>query len=294
MDNVEIIEVGPRDGLQNEDVCLATTDKLELVRRLAKAGVGRIEVASFVHPERVPQMADAEAVCAGLGDGTSHIGLVLNRRGLERALQTKVGGINFSVSATDTFGLRNQGADRHTGLGALDEMVPAAKSAGRATTAIISVVFGCPYEGEVPVGQLVAVAERCVVAGADEIALGDTIGVATPADVKERVTAVREVTGSLPLRCHFHDTRNTAVANAVAAFEMGVARLDASVGGIGGCPYAPNATGNVGTEDLVYTFERMGITTGLDLGALIDTANWVAGKLGKAPPSMLAKAGPFP
>lgn len=295
VNRVEIVEVAPRDGLQNEDRLLATDDKVELIRRVVAAGSRRVEVASFAHPKLVPQMGDAEAVCARLEQAdASYIGLVLNRRGLERALSTAVDEVNFSVSATDAFGQRNQGADVDTALAALQEMVPAAKEAGRSTTATISVVFGCPYQGEVRIGSVAAVAARCVRAGVDELALGDTIGVATPRDTRNVIAAVKDVAGDIPLRCHFHDTRNTAVANAFTAYELGVDRLDASVGGIGGCPYAPQATGNVGTDDLVYAFERMGIRTGLDLESLITTAHWISAKLDKTPPSMVAKAGPFP
>jgi hydroxymethylglutaryl-CoA lyase len=295
--HVTVVEVGARDGLQNEAVVLGTETKVELIRRLAATGVGRIETASFVHPGRVPQMADAEAVMAALGpspDGVSFIGLVLNRRGLQRALVTSVDEVNFVVAATQAFSEANQGGGVATVMSEIVTMVPLARDAGRATTVTISVAFGCPYEGEVAPGVVAALAAEAAAAGADEIALGDTIGVAVPADVTGRIDRVRDAAGDVPLRMHFHDTRNTAIANAAAALARGVSVLDASVGGAGGCPFAPNATGNVATEDLLYLLERSGTTTGVDREAVTGVGRWLGAQLGKELPSALGRAGGFP
>lgn len=295
--HVTIAEVGPRDGLQNEDVVLSTDAKVELIGRLVAAGTPRIETASFVHPKLVPQMADAEAVMEALGsspDGASYIGLVLNRRGLERALETSVDEINFVVGATEGFNRANQGAAVAETMAEIETMLPRALDAGLATTVTISVAFGCPYEGEVGIEAVAHLAERSSAAGAREVALGDTIGVAVPADVEARIDVVRRRAPSATLRCHFHDTRNTGVANVQAALTSGVDIIDASVGGAGGCPFAPNATGNVPTEDVLYLLGRMGISTGIDLEATIDTGRWLSAQLGKPLPSALSKAGPFP
>ncbi len=295
-DYIEIVEVGARDGLQNEDVTLSTADKIELVHSVVAAGVRRVEVASFVHPKLVPQMADAEAVAAGLSSlsGASQIGLVLNGRGLERALRTDLGEINFVVGATEGFNQANQRATIGETMASIEAMVPQALDAGRKVTVTVSVAFGCPYDGEVPVASVTELAERSAAAGAAEVALGDTIGVASPLDVVDRITAVAGVIGDSQLRCHFHDTRNTGVANVVAAVSAGVRIIDASVGGTGGCPYAPNATGNVPTEDVVYTLHRMGYSTGIDLDAMIATGRWLGERLGKTLPSALGRAGSWP
>ena len=292
-----IVEVGPRDGLQNEDAILDTATKIELIKRLVSAGTSRIEVASFVHPDRVPQMADAEGVTEGLGqspDGVSYIALVLNRRGLERALATTVDEVNFVVGATEGFNQANAAASPEETMREIEAMLPDTAEAGLATSLTISVAFGCPYDGEVPVEAVVALARRAAAAGADEIALGDTIGVAVPGQVLAVVDEVRPVIGDAALRCHFHDTRNTAAANAITAYQAGVKVLDASVGGTGGCPYAPNATGNVATEDLLYLFERHGVSAGIDHEATIATARWLGEQLGKELPGALTRAGWWP
>ncbi len=291
---VDLVEVGARDGLQNESAVLPTGAKVELVERLVAAGSRRIEVASFVHPGRVPQMADAEAVIKAIGpspDGTSYIGLVLNRRGLERALATSVDEINFVVGASDGFNRANVGASPEATMTEIEMMLGQVED--RRTTVTISVAFGCPYDGTVPVDAVVDLAIRAADAGADEIALGDTIGVAVPSQVIAMIDAVRAAI-DLPLRGHFHDTRNTAVANAAAAYATNVTVLDASVGGAGGCPFAPNATGNVATEDVTYLFERMGIKTGIDHGQMIETTHWLETQLGKELPSAIARAGWWP
>ncbi len=292
-----VVEVGARDGLQNEATLLDTDTKVALIRRLVAAGTTRIETASYVHPKLVPQMADAEAVMEALGpspDGVSYIGLVLNRRGLDRALLTPVDEINFVVAASQGFNQANQGAAVEETMAAIEEMLPIARTAGMATSVTISVAFGCPYDGEVGVDEVVTLAARSAAAGADEIALGDTIGVATPGDVVHRFSAIGRVAGGAALRGHFHDTRNTGVANVYAALTAGVTTVDASVGGAGGCPFAPNATGNVPTEDVLYALHRMGIATGIDLDATIATGRWLGEQLGTTLPAALARAGGFP
>jgi hydroxymethylglutaryl-CoA lyase len=283
--------------LQNESAVLSTQAKVELIRRSTDAGVRRIETVSFVNPRLVPQMADAEAVMAALGDspdGMSYIGLVLNRRGLDRALATAVDEVNLVVGATDGFTTANQGSTVADTMAEIEAMLPEAAGAGRSTTVTISVAFGCPFEGEVPVEQVSDLAGRAAAAGAGEIALGDTIGVAVPAQVLAVVEAVVAVIAEADLRMHFHDTRNTGVANVYAALTAGVTIVDASVGGAGGCPFAPDATGNVATEDVLYALNRMGVSTGIDLEATIATGRWLGKQLGRELPAALGRAGGFP
>jgi hydroxymethylglutaryl-CoA lyase len=292
----EIVEVGPRDGLQSEPEVLPTPLKLELIQRLADAGVRRMEVASFVNPKRVPQMADAEAVMTALPrrPNLQYVGLVLNRRGFDRALAAGCTEIGMVAVATDSFGQRNQGASIEEAIAAWEEIAPLAQAAGIRAQVTISVAFGCPFEGEVPASRVVEIVRRLATVRPREIAIADTIGVAVPAQVTALVEQLRPALNGVPLRCHFHNTRNTAVANAYAAVLAGVHTLDASVGGIGGCPFAPNATGNVATEDLLYMLSRSGYETGIDLGRLIETAQWLQQQRGKPVPSMLSKAGGFP
>ncbi len=294
---IEIVEVGARDGLQNEKAILEVADKVELIRRLEACGVRRQEVVSFVNPKRVPQMAGAEEIMAALPADAlrSRIGLVLNERGWDRCVAAACDEANVVVCASDGFGIRNQGASVEEQLGAL-AAIAASKAAGGGPpiTLTVSVAFGCPFDGEVPLDTVVSIARAGAALGVDEIALADTIGVADPWTVRKRVEAVRHVVGDTKLRLHFHDTRNTGLANAYAGVEAGVDVLDASVGGLGGCPFAPNATGNIGTEDLVYMLERAGFETGLDLNRLIETADWIGGKIGKSPASSLWRAGVFP
>ncbi len=293
---MNIVEVGPRDGLQAEERVLSTGDKLELIRRCVAAGVRRIEVASFVHPKLVPQMADAEAVVAGLPrpDAVSYIGLVLNRRGLDRALATAVDEINFVVAASEGYSRHNANTSVDAAMAEVEDMIPDAVAAGRGTSLTLSVAFGDPLDGEVPPERVAALAVRAADAGAAEIALGDTIGAGTPRDVTERVAAVRAAAPGTALRCHFHNTRNTGYANAVAAAAAGVEALDAAVGGYGGSPFAPGAGGNVATEDLAHLLNRMGQDTGLDPVALAETAAWLSGRLGTPAAGMLSRTGPFP
>lgn len=297
MTTVEICEVSPRDGLQNEDIVLSTDDKVELVERAIRAGARRLEVTSFVNPKRVPQMADAEEVMAALPHptGVRYAGLVMNARGLDRALVAGVDEINIVVVATDTFCDRNQGMTTQQSVEEAASLVAEARRAGVMSTVTIGAAFGCPFEGEVPIERLRHVIAGVVDAGPDELALADTIGVAVPREITQRLGLARKIAGSgTPLRLHLHDTRHTAVANAVAAVEAGVAVLDASIGGTGGCPFAPNATGNVATEDLVYLFDRTGVATGLHLRELVNTAAWLEQKLGKRLPGALLRAGSFP
>lgn len=293
---IDIVEVGPRDGLQNEDVVLATDRKLELIDHLVRAGVQRIEAVSFSHPDYVPQMADAEAVMAGV-DRTadvSYIGLVMNRRGWQRAIETGVDEVNIPVFATETFNRENQGVPVQQTLELIHEVTEDARQHGVPVSATIGVAWGCPFEGEVPVDSVVELAAAVAELDVEEVALADTIGVADPWAVTQRIEAVRAVTGETPLRVHFHDTRATGIANAYAAIQAGVTTIDASVGGIGGCPFAPAATGNIATDDLVYMLDRAGYTHGLDLDQLIDTSSGLSTMLNKTVPAALPSAGRFP
>lgn len=292
---MEIVEVSPRDGLQNESQLVPTAEKLGLIARSEAAGAKRIEVASFVNPAKVPQMADAEAVVAALRDtDTVYIGLVLNLRGATRALATKVHQLGAVCVTTDSFAMRNQGQTSNESLEVACDVVRMALAAGRSAQITIGAAFGCPFEGEVARERVVAMARRAAASGAVEIALADTIGVAVPADVAVLVAQVRAAIAPLPVRVHFHDTRNTGLANVWAAVEAGAATIDASLGGLGGCPFAPGAAGNVPTEDVVYMLERSGIATGLDLDALIGAAGWFTGIMGRPLPGMVSKAGRFP
>ncbi|MDO9589099.1 MAG: hydroxymethylglutaryl-CoA lyase [Brevundimonas sp.] len=299
---VTIVEVGPRDGLQNEASILEPTVRAELVRRLEAAGARRIEAVSFVHPKYVPQMAGAEEVMAALPHeaGRSRIGLVLNGKGYDRALGTSVDEVNVALSATDGFGLKNQGMGVDQQVSMLsDIMTGRANSEGGAgagplLSTTLSCVWGCPFDGEVSVDQVADLVGRIAELGVAEIALADTIGAGDPWSVTRKVEAARKAAPDAVLRLHFHDTRNTGLANAYAGIEAGVTVLDASVGGIGGCPFAPGATGNIATEDLVYMLERAGFSTGYDLDALIGTARWIGGLIGRPAPSALSRAGGWP
>ena len=294
---VEIVDVAPRDGLQADDVMVSTAAKVELIGRLVDAGVKRLEATSFVHPKRVPQMADAEALMAALPrhDDVTYIGLVMNRRGLDRALDAGVDEINAVVVCSDTFCERNQGTTTAGAVAVWEDLADGARAGGISAGVTLSAVFGCPYEGEVPVERLAAVAAKVVESDPVEIAIADTIGVAVPPDVTERVAAVREAVGpDVRLRAHFHNTRNMGFANVVAALKAGVEVFDASLGGIGGCPFAPAATGNIATEDLVYLLDRMGVGSGVSLDALCESALWLEELLDRPVPGYLSKAGGFP
>ena len=294
---VEIVEVGPRDGLQNEAVLLTTAQKVELVRRSVAAGARRVELASFVNPRLVPQMSDAEGVLAGVAgiDGLVTSGLVLNERGAVRALDTAVHEVNVVVVSTDVFSQRNSGMPTAEAVAMAGRVAKLVSAEGRRVTVTLAAAFGCPFTGEVAPAHVADLARQCAVDGVSELALADTIGVAVPSDVRRLVAAVRlAVPASVRLRAHFHNTRNTGYANAVAAVDEGLDVLDSSMGGIGGCPFAPNATGNIATEDLVYLLHRSGIPTGLDLAQLSQGAVWVGEQLGAQVPGLLSRAGGFP
>ncbi len=294
--SIGIVEVGPRDGLQNEATAVTTAVKLEFIRRAADAGLRRIEVASFVNPKRVPQMADAEAVMRALPrrEGLQHIGLVLNRAGFDRAVAAGCGEIGMVVFATDAFNQRNQGVTTAESIRSWHAIAPAAQAAGIRAQLTISAAFGCPIEGEVAPARVVEIAREVADGAPFEIAIADTIGVGVPGQVTEIFGQVANALPGMALRGHFHNTRNTGLANAYAAVMAGASALDASIGGLGGCPFAPAATGNIPTEDLIYMLDRMGIETGVDLGRLITTARWLEQQVGHAVPGMLVKAGPFP
>ena len=293
---VSIIEVGPRDGLQGEPEILPTATKIEFIRRAVDAGIRRLEVTSFVHPKRVPQMADAEDVIRGLPrkDGVIYIGLVLNRKGFDRAQATGIDEIGMAVVASDTYNQRNQGVPTADSVKAWLEIARAAKAAGIRANVMISSAFGCTFEGEVPVRRVLDLVEQVMEGGPVDLGIADSIGVAVPSQVRDLIGAVRLKAPGVPIRCHFHNTRNTGIANAQAALDAGVASLDASIGGIGGCPFAPAATGNIPTDDLLYMLDRSGVNTGVSLDRVISTSQWLAQQLGRSTPAMLPKAGNFP
>jgi isopropylmalate/homocitrate/citramalate synthase len=286
---VSVCDVGPRDGLQNDKVTLEPATRAELCARLAKAGLQRIEAASFVHPKLVPQMAGAEEVFANLpADGATYASLVLNRRGLDRAVQTSTTEIHIAYPVTDTFAQRNQNTTVEQAAKIAEEIIGASELK---TTATISVAFGCPFEGHVDPGIVIEHAHRMAQAGADEVILADTIGVGVPRQVKELVPSALEA--GKPVGLHMHNTRNTGYANVIAGLEHGATIFDASVGGLGGCPFAPRATGNIATEDLVYLLENEGVETGIDLDALIGVAEWLSTTMGRELPGLVQRAGNF-
>jgi isopropylmalate/homocitrate/citramalate synthase len=289
-----VCDVGPRDGLQNEAKTLEPAVRAELCDRLAAAGVKRMEAASFVDPKLVPQMAGAEEVMAALRRkaGSSYAGLVLNEKGYERAVSAGVDEVHYAFSAADEFGRRNQNATTEEGLKTGLVLVARARSERVPITVTLSVAFGSPFDGPVPAHRVLEIVEHLMTVPPDEICLADTIGVGVPAQVRELVRGARSLGATVG--AHFHNTRNTGYANALAALEEGVVSLDASVGGAGGCPFAPKATGNIATEDLVYLLRGMGVDTGIDLDALIHTSQWLGQQLGKELPGMVARAGDYP
>ncbi|HEX3395176.1 MAG TPA: hydroxymethylglutaryl-CoA lyase [Steroidobacteraceae bacterium] len=296
MSEIEIVEVGPRDGLQNEAVLFNTEQKLSMINRAIEAGVRRIEAASFVSPKLVPQMADADAVSAGLirRDDVIYIGLVLNKRGALRAIEAGLNELGAVCAASDGFALRNQGQTSDESLAMCCEVVRLARQEGRRAQITISTAFGCPFDGEVNPQRVVDMAKVAAAAGPVEVAIADTIGVAGPRDVADLVTRVKAAIAPLPVRVHFHNTRNTGLANVWAAVTAGARTVDASLGGLGGCPFAPRATGNVPTEDVVYMLERSGYRTGLNLDRVIEAAGWLSENMGRELPGMVSKAGNFP
>ena len=289
-----LYDVGPRDGLQNEPEVLEIGVRAELVRHLAEAGLPGIEVASFVDARRVPQMAGAEEVVAAVGPcpGPIKAGLALNERGYERLLATGLDEVRFAFGVTETFNQRNQGAAVEESVAAARRIASRARGDGLRCTVTLSVAFGCPFEGEVEADHVLAIAERVAEVEPDAIVLADTIGVASPRAVGSLTSRIAEL--GHPVGGHFHNTRNTGYANALAALESGATVLDASIGGLGGCPFAPNATGNIATEDLVYLLEREGVSTGIDIDRLIETSEWLSQLLGRRLEGQLYRAGPFP
>jgi isopropylmalate/homocitrate/citramalate synthase len=290
---IEVVDVGPRDGLQNEDETLPPEVRARLCERLAAAGVPRVEAASFVNPKRVPQMAGAEEVMAAIerSPSTSYAGLVLNERGYERAIEAGVDEVRYAFPVTETFAERNQNTTVAEATQLAARLVERARLDGVRVSITLSTAFGDPFEGRIEPAHVLEIAASVAASGPDEIVLADTIGVGVPSQVRELVENV--ATHGITVGCHFHDTRNTGIANAAAAVESGATVLDASVGGTGGCPFAPRATGNIATEDLVYLLHNMGYTTGIDLDALIEVATWLARQLDKELPGQLHKAGNF-
>ena len=292
--HVTVYDVGPRDGLQNEPEILDVEVRAELVRRLVEAGLPAVEIASFVDPRRVPQMSGAEEVVAAVGPchGVIRAGLALNEQGYERLVATGLDEVRFAFGVTESFNQRNQGAPVEESLATARRIAARARGDGLRCSVTLSVAFGCPFEGEVDPDRVAELAARAAEAEPDAIVLGDTIGVATPGEVKAlvaRVTGLR-----VPAGGHFHNTRNTGYANALAALEAGASILDASIGGLGGCPFAPRATGNIATEDLVYALDREGVETGIDLGRLIAISAWLEEILGRPLEGEVYRAGPFP
>jgi isopropylmalate/homocitrate/citramalate synthase len=290
---VEVVDVGPRDGLQNEDRTLAPETRAELCDKLAAAGVPRVEAASFVNPKRVPQMAGAEEVISAIDrrPGTLYAGLVLNERGYERAVEAGVDEVRYAFPVTETFAQRNQNTTVEDATQLASRLVERSRLDGVRVSITLSAAFGDPFEGPVEPGHVLRIAEKVAAANPDEVVLADTIGVGVPAQVRELVEGVLDF--GTTVGCHFHDTRNTGIANAMAAVESGATVLDAAVGGTGGCPFAPRATGNIATEDLVYLLHGMGHETSIDLDALIEVAEWMAQQLGKELPGQVYKAGNF-
>ena len=290
---VQVVDVGPRDGLQNEEKILSPEIRAGLCDRLAAAGVPRVEAASFVNPRRVPQMAGAEEVMAAIDrlPGTSYAGLVLNEKGYERAVQAGVDEVRYAFPVTETFAHRNQNTTVADASALAETLTERARLDGVRVSITLSAAFGCPFEGRVEPAHVLGIAEKVAQAAPDEILLADTIGVGVPTGVRELVGGA--LAFGTTVGCHFHDTRNTGIANAAAAVESGATVLDASVGGTGGCPFAPRATGNIATEDLVYLLHGMGYQTGIDLTALIEVAEWMAQRLGKELPGQVYRAGTF-
>ena len=293
--NVTVCDVGPRDGLQNYRDVLPASTRAELCDRLSGTGLPRIEVGSFVSPSKVPQMAGAEEVFEALHrrEGVIYAALALNLRGVQRALDAGVDELHMAYPLSDTFGQRNQGMTLAEAAQTTETMVSRAREAGLRTSVTLAAAFGCPFEGPVDPGVVSDHVARMAAAGADEIMLADSIGVGVPAQVRRLVPDAIAQAGGRPVGLHLHNTRNNGYANALAGLEQGVTILDASIGGLGGCPFAPRATGNIATEDLLYLLDGEGVDTGVDLDQLIAAAEWLAGELGAELPGLVYKAGPF-
>ena len=293
---ISILEVGPRDGLQSEPEILPTEVKKEFITRTINAGIKQIEVTSFVHPKKVPQMADAEKLVESLpeNDDVTYIGLIMNQRGFERARDCGIDEVGMVIVSTDTYNMKNQNVVTQESIDNWLSIAAEAKSAGIRTSVVIACSFGCPYEGEIDPEHIASIAEQVLEGTPDVLGLADSVGVAVPSQIKRTFSLVKELAPSIPLRTHLHNTRNTGLANAAAAVEAGVSIIDASTGGIGGCPFAPRATGNIPTDDLLYMLDRSGIETGVDLRQVVKTTDWLEEQLGSAVPAMVPKAGIFP
>jgi hydroxymethylglutaryl-CoA lyase len=291
--SISLREVGPRDGLQNESP-VPTDAKVELIDALSSTGVRRIEAVSFVHPKAIPQMADADEVSKRIErqDYIRYSALVPNRRGADRALAAGYADLEVVVSASDTHNRKNVNRSTEESLDEIAELIDVVHGEGGTVQVIVSTAWGCPYEGDVPVERVLWAAGRAVADGADGISFGDTTGMATPSRVRRLVGEFRSAHPQLPLNLHFHNTRGTGLANVLVALELGVSDFDASVGGLGGCPYAPGATGNVATEELVHMVEDMGVATGIDLEAILDVAAMAERIVGRTLPSQVLRAGP--
>ena len=296
MSKVSILEVGPRDGLQSEPEILPTEVKKEFITRTINAGIKNIEVTSFVHPKKVPQMADAEKLVESLPDrdDVTYIGLIMNQRGFERARDCGIDEVGMVIVSTDTYNMKNQNVVTQQSIDNWLDIASSAKSAGIRTSVVIACSFGCPYEGEVDPEHIASIAEQILKGEPDVIGLADSVGVAVPNQVKKTFALIKDLAPTIPLRTHLHNTRNTGLANAAAAVEAGVSIIDASTGGIGGCPFAPKATGNIPTDDLLYMLDRSGIETGVNLKEIVKTTDWLETQLGRPVPAMVPKAGIFP
>ena len=296
MSKVSILEVGPRDGLQSEPEILPTEIKKEFITRTINAGIKNIEVTSFVHPKKVPQMADAEKLVESLPDrdDVTYIGLIMNQRGFERARDCGIDEVGMVIVSTDTYNMKNQNVVTQQSIDNWLDIASSAKSAGIRTSVVIACSFGCPYEGEVDPEHIASIAEQILKGEPDVIGLADSVGVAVPNQIKTTFALIKDLAPTIPLRTHLHNTRNTGLANAAAAVEAGVSIIDASTGGIGGCPFAPKATGNIPTDDLLYMLDRSGIETGVNLKEIVKTTDWLENQLGRTVPAMVPKAGIFP
>ena len=296
MPKISILEVGPRDGLQSEPEILPTEVKKEFITRTIDAGIKQIEVTSFVHPKKVPQMADAEKLVESLpeNDDVTYIGLIMNQRGFERARDCGIDEVGMVIVSTDTYNMKNQNVVTQESIDNWLSIAAEAKSPGITTSVVIACSFGCPYEGEIDPEHIASIAEQVLEGKPDVLGLADSVGVAVPSQIKRTFSLVKELAPSIPLRTHLHNTRNTGLANAAAAVEAGVSIIDASTGGIGGCPFAPRATGNIPTDDLLYMLDRSGVETGVDLRQVVKTTDWLEEQLGRAVPAMVPKAGIFP
>ena len=296
MSKISILEVGPRDGLQSEPEILPTEVKKEFITRTIDAGIKQIEVTSFVHPKKVPQMADAEKLVESLpeNDDVTYIGLIMNQRGFERARDCGIDEVGMVIVSTDTYNMKNQNVVTQESIDNWLTIAAEAKSAGIRTSVVIACSFGCPYEGEIDPEHIASIAEQVLKGKPDVLGLADSVGVAVPSQIKKTFSLIKELAPSIPLRTHLHNTRNTGLANAAAAVEAGVSITDASTGGIGGCPFAPRATGNTPTDDLLYMLDRSGVETGVDLRQVVKTTDWLEEQLGRAVPAMVPKAGIFP